>query len=189
VSLNPTNLADRAVDWESDVIRWFRSHQNESMFIGDRDTPAGRSLYLARPIKALHSCMECHSTPNVAPAAMVRDYGAQHGFGWRENDVVAAQIVSVPMTVPEEIAGKAFWALLTALSMTSLLTLVILDTALIFLVIRPVSKLADMADRISKGELDLPELPVKGQDEISGLTASFNRMYVSLVKAIRMLEG
>jgi protein-histidine pros-kinase len=46
-----------------------------------------------------------------------------------------------------------------------------------------------MAEEISKGNLDVPELPVKGSDEISQLARSFNRMYVSLVKALRILEG
>jgi HAMP domain-containing protein len=32
------------------------------------------------------------------------------------------------------------------------------------------------------------ELPVKGRDEIATLAGSFNRMYVSLAKAIRLLE-
>ncbi len=45
------------------------------------------------------------------------------------------------------------------------------------------------ADEISKRNLNVPELPVKGSDEISQLARSFNRMYVSLVKAIQMLES
>jgi protein-histidine pros-kinase len=45
-----------------------------------------------------------------------------------------------------------------------------------------------MADRVSHGELDIPELPLKGNDEITALTASFNRMYVTVVKALRMLN-
>jgi len=55
-------------------------------------------------------------------------------------------------------------------------------------VIRPVTHLSQVADRISKGDLNVPELQVKGSDEISHLAQSFNRMYLSLVKAIRMLE-
>jgi protein-histidine pros-kinase len=187
-TLNPTNLADRAVDWEADVIGYFRNHQDEKLLIGERDTPTGRALYLGKPIRAAFSCLECHSRPEAAPATMLRAYGSDHGFGWKENEVVAAQIVSVPMLVPEEIANRAYGALLTALAATSLVSLLIIDAALTFFVIRPVSRLAIMADRVSRGELDLPELPVKGSDEVSALTASFNRMYVSLVKAIRMLE-
>jgi protein-histidine pros-kinase len=45
-----------------------------------------------------------------------------------------------------------------------------------------------MADEISQGNLETPELPVPGKDEISILAASFNRMRRSLVTAIKMLE-
>jgi HAMP domain-containing protein len=187
-ALNPTNLADRAVDWEADVINYFRNHPDEKLLIGERDTPTGRALYLGTPLRAAYSCLQCHSTPQAAPASMIASYGSEHGFGWKENEIVASQIVSVPMIVPEQIADRAFGALVAALAATSLLTLIIIDAALFFTVIRPVGHLARMADRISKGELDVPELPVKGADEISQLTASFNRMYLSLVKAIRLLE-
>ena len=70
-----------------------------------------------------------------------------------------------------------------------LATLLLLDLALVIVVIRPVSKLSSAADEISKGNLQVPELPAAGSDEISQLAQSFNRMYVSLAKAIRMLES
>jgi len=56
-------------------------------------------------------------------------------------------------------------------------------------VILPVKRLCATADEISKGNLDVPELPVTGKDEVSALADSFNRMYRSLVKAIKMIEG
>jgi len=70
-----------------------------------------------------------------------------------------------------------------------LVTLVLLDLGLILLVVRPVSRLSAMADEISKGNLQVPEIPVKGWDEIAQLARSFNRMYVSLAKAIKLLES
>jgi protein-histidine pros-kinase len=187
-TLNPTNPEDRAADWEADVINHFRNHSDENLLIGQRDTPTGPALFLGTPIRAAYSCLECHGKAAAAPASMIASYGPDHGFGWKENEVVAAQIVTVPMIVPEQIADQAFGTLVAALAATSLVTLIIIDLALFFLVIRPVRRLAQMADRISKGELDVPELPVKGGDEVSQLTASFNRMYLSLAKAIRMLE-
>jgi protein-histidine pros-kinase len=63
------------------------------------------------------------------------------------------------------------------------------DLALVFIVVRPVSKLSQMADRISMGELDLPELPVHGNDEIGVLAGSFDRMRISMAKAMKLLEG
>ena len=44
------------------------------------------------------------------------------------------------------------------------------------------------ADAISKGQLDVPELPVRGKDEISVLAAAFNRMHRSVTVAMHMLE-
>jgi HAMP domain-containing protein len=33
-----------------------------------------------------------------------------------------------------------------------------------------------------------PELPVRGNDEIAKLAGSFNRMYVSLAKVMRLMD-
>jgi len=63
-----------------------------------------------------------------------------------------------------------------------------LDTALYLLVIRPLQTVSATADKVSKGEIDLPAVEVRGRDEISDVTASFNRMHVSLAKALRMLD-
>jgi HAMP domain-containing protein len=177
------------VDWEADLISYFRNHAGEKEVVGERDTPTGRMLYIARPIATEQACMECHSQPSEAPPAIVQTYGSVNGFGWKPNETVAAQIVSVPMALPIQIARNAFRTLMIYLAAGFAISLAALDAAILFLVIRPVRKLWDMADRISTGDMSLPELPVHGQDEISGLTASFNRMFVSLQKAFRLLNG
>jgi len=190
-TLNPTNLRDRASDWEADVIQAFRNpaRKGATEIVDERETPLGRSLYLARPIVAAAPCLECHSTPSAAPPAMIRHYGSANGFGWNLNEVVGAQIVSVPMTVPIKMADKAFTTLLAALAGVFLATLLLLDLVLLLAVVRPLRNLSAMADEISIGKLDMPELPATGKDEISILAGSFNRMRRSLERAIKMLEG
>jgi protein-histidine pros-kinase len=188
-SLNPTNPRNRAVEWEMDIISYFRNHADAKELVGERDTPTGRSLYLAHPMRAPKACLGCHSTPDQAPASMLKTYGSTNGFGWGENEVVAAQIVSVPMAFPISIADKAYQRLLVYLFAIFLVTMIAIDVSLLFVVIRPVQRLADRAERISRGETDLPELPEKGRDEIAHVTKSFNRMYVSLSKALKLLEG
>ena len=84
-TLNPTNLADRAEDWEADLIRYFEDHPNDKQLVNERETPTGRQLYLAKPMRAGASCLECHSEPSVAPPAMIRKYGPNNGFGWGLN--------------------------------------------------------------------------------------------------------
>jgi protein-histidine pros-kinase len=187
-TLNPTNLRDRAVDWEADIIQTFRTHPDQKEFSGERETPAGKALFLAKPIVAFGPCLECHSTWHQAPAAMIRIYGKDNGFDWKLGDAVGAQIISVPMSVPLGIADRAFRTMMYSLGGIALATLILLDLAIVMIVIRPVTKLSRVADQISKGDLSVPELAVKGSDEISQLAQSFNRMYLSLVKAIRMLE-
>jgi len=186
-SLNPTNVRDHAADWEADVIQIFRDHPQKQEFFAERETPAGRVLFLAKPLFVDMSCLQCHSTPDKAPPAMIKLYGADHGFGWKVGDAIAVQLVSVPMAIPLKIADQAFKSLMLSLGGIALLTLVVLDLAVALVVIRPVTRLSNMADRISTGDLDVPEITVTGSDEIADLARSFNRMYLSLVKAIRML--
>jgi protein-histidine pros-kinase len=187
-ALNPTNPRDRAADWEADIIANFRAHPDREIFAGERLTPMGNSLYLARPMRAAKTCLECHSTPDAAPAAMVALYGPANGFGWQENDVIAAQIVSVPVALPVKMADLEFRELMTSLVAVGLVTLVGLNLLLFLAVIRPVSRLANQADQISKGQMDIPELPAKGRDEISILASAFNRMHRSLIAAMKMLD-
>src|SRR6202046_1337495 len=111
-ALNPSNLRDRAVDWEADLISYFRNHAGEKEVVGERDTPTGRMLYIARPIATEQACMECHSQPSEAPPSIVPTYGSVNGFGGKPNETVAAQIVSVPMALPIQIARSAFRTLM-----------------------------------------------------------------------------
>jgi|SRR5579884_1914800 len=187
-ALNPTNLDDRAADWEADIINDFRNHPDLKLITGERDTPTGKSLFVAQPMVSTEPCLSCHSTPDVAPKAMVKLFGSTNGFGWHNNEIVAANVVSVPMSVPMNAASKAFRELSIEMVLIFLGTLIALDLALYAFVVRPVRQLSAFADRVSTGETDMPEIPVRGKDEISILTASFNRMYVSLQKALRMLE-
>ncbi|HEY6468079.1 MAG TPA: DUF3365 domain-containing protein [Candidatus Acidoferrales bacterium] len=188
-ALNPTNLRDRADDWEGDVINYFRNNSGANRLIGERDSPTGRMLYIAYPISTDPSCLQCHGEPNAAPLSIVHKYGVINGFGWKANEVDAAQIVSVPMSVPIQIAQGAFHRLVIYLIAIFVIAIFLIDAALVSIVIRPVRKLASVADRISSGDTAVSELPVKGTDEISVLTAAFNRMYVSLQKAFQLLNG
>ncbi|MGO8786806.1 MAG: DUF3365 domain-containing protein [Terriglobia bacterium] len=188
-ALNPTNPRDRAADWEADIIQSFRNHPSQAQTIGERETPEGQSLFLAHPIKVDASCLECHGEPAAAPRALLAEYGRDNGFNWKEGDVVGAQIVSVPTALPVAVAAREFKALMISLGSVFLATLLLLDLALVVVVIRPVSRLSAAADEISKGNLQVPELPASGSDEISQLAQSFNRMHVSLAKAMRMLES
>ncbi|MGI8961689.1 MAG: c-type heme family protein [Bryobacteraceae bacterium] len=189
-TLNPTNPRDRAADWEADVVNTFRNHKDQNDLIAETDTPAGKSLFFARPLRVSNpSCLECHSTPAAAPVSMIRQYGPDNGFGWQPDEVIGAQIVSVPESVPIQIADTALRTFVLYLLIIGLITLLILDAVLVVTVIRPVARLSQLADKISQGKLDVEELPIRGRNEISLLASSFNRMQRSLSRAMKMLES
>jgi protein-histidine pros-kinase len=186
-TLNPTNPQDRAVDWEADVIEDFRNNASRKEFIGERATATGTSLYLAHPIAAGKSCLECHSVPSAAPKVMIDKYGSANGFGWKLNEIIGAQIVSVPMSVPVGIANEAFKRLMWSLVTTFAILLLVVNLVFYFLVVLPIRCLSTVADRVSLGQLEDAQLPVRGNDEMAQLTAAFNRLVVTVAKALRML--
>ena len=188
--LNPTNPRDRAADWEADLINEFRNRDGTAELSGERDTPTGPLLYIARPIKINDAaCLTCHSTPAAAPAIMIKMYGEANGFGWKLGETVGAQVVTVPMSVPIENARRLFAAFMVALTGVFALFFVVLNVMLTRVVIAPVTQLANVADRVSMGEREVPEFTHRGNDEVSALTASFNRMRRSLEKAMKLIDG
>lgn len=187
--LNPTNPRDRAVEWEEDVVNQFRSSPDLKEFIGQRETPTGTALYVARPIRISNpACLTCHSTPAQAPKTLVDRYGPSNGFGWELNEVLGAQVVSVPMAVPMRRADEALLVVVGVLAAVFALIGAALNFMLYQLVIRPVSRLSAIADKVSLGE-EAPQFEVQSKDEIGVLSESFGRMRKSLDQAMKMLDA
>jgi len=112
-TLNPTNPRNRSTDWETDVVNKFRTTDTLTEYVGSRDSATGKAFVLARPLKVGNvSCLTCHSTPDKAPPEMIKLYGTANGFGWKLDDIIGAQIVTVPMSVPVALADSA-WSKLT----------------------------------------------------------------------------
>lgn len=188
-TINPTNPRNRAVDWENDIIRVFRDHPERNEVIGVRQTPTGSSLYLSRPIKIKkEDCLRCHGHVNAAPETMIDLYGSHNGFGWKMDEVVGAQIVTVPMSLPTDNANLAFLKFMGMLVAIFITMIIMLNVMLRKIIIKPIILMARQANEVSMGNMSSPEFTEAGKDELSTLGASFNRMRRSLHKAIRMLE-
>lgn len=188
-TLNPTNLRNRATDWETDIIQEFSNNKKRQEVTGVRNTPTGPVLYLARPIQIKkQGCLSCHSSANTAPKTLLAKYGSANGFGWKMNEVVGAQIVTVPMSVPVQKANEAFVTFMLLLIGVFLFIIIVLNIMLKQIIIKPVMRMAVAANAISVGKFDTPEFDESGKDEVAILSASFNRMRRSLQKAIQLLQ-
>jgi len=188
-TLNPTNPRDRSTEWETDIIQQFRKNGELTEIVGERQTPTGPSLYLARPIRIKNAeCLVCHGVPGDAPETMKVLYGTANGFGWQQNEVVGSQVVSVPLSVPYAKADYAFRVFIISQVATFAVIFLVVNLALRIIVIRPVRKMAMIADQVSNGDLAVPEFSSGGKDEISQLGHSFNRMRRSVEKAMEMMK-
>jgi HAMP domain-containing protein len=188
-ALNPTNPADRAADWEADIINTFRNNPSLKEFSTVRHTVTGPVLVVARPVNVDgKSCLECHSVPSAAPASMIDLYGSSNGFGWDLGTTVAAQIVSVPMSVPIERATRILLLFLDGLTVVFAVVLLLLNLLLNYVIIRPMRRISATATEVSLGNMDAPEIEPKGRDEVAELAQAFNRMRRSLANAMRMLK-
>ncbi len=189
-ALNPTNPRDRASEWETDIINAYRQAPDKAeMIVGERMQGDARMLYIAKPIQIKNpACLACHTTPAMAPASMIKLYGESNGFGWQLNEIIGAQIVTVPMLLPVAKADKAFYTFMASLLGVFVVIFLSLHVMLTRFVLNPLERMADVASEISKGKLDVPELDETGKDEVSRLAVVFNRMARSLKKAMQMLD-
>lgn len=152
--LNPSNLRDRATEWEARLIEDFRSGRADlqTEVTGEIGEGMYRSMYVARPITIKQpQCMACHSTPEAAPASMRKVYGDHNGFGWKMNETVGIQVVKVPMYYPLEAARETFYAVMGVMLASFALLFLVLNLSLSALVIEPMArlnrKLEDLATR------------------------------------------
>lgn len=187
-ALNPTNPADRATDWEADIIEQFRRDPKVAELTSVRETPGGLILSLARPLRITNAaCLSCHTTAAEAPRPMVDLYGSTNGFGWKLNETIGAQIASVPMAVATRQADELLKIYVAGLAAVFLVIILLLNLMLHYVIVRPVRRMATAANDISMGNLSAPEVEIKGNDEIASLGDSFNRMRQSLVSAMGLL--
>lgn len=187
-TLNPTNLRNLASGWEINVVDRFRQDDALTKIVDERDSNNGRLLYIAKPIKITNAaCLSCHSEPDAAPQTMLDLYGRINGFGWKHNETVGAQIVTVPMTLPIENANKAFLVFMISLFTIFVLVFIALNIMLNKLIIAPIIEMSETADKVSTGNFNIAEFDDSGKDEISLLYRSFNRMRRSLEQAMKLI--
>jgi protein-histidine pros-kinase len=189
-ALNPTNPSDLAQPWERALIEQLRADTSLKEVVEIRDSDKGRQYTVAFPL-AIKSegCLSCHSTPDKAPASMVALYGKKNGFGWQLNEIIGAQIFSVPLAVAEQQTWDNLKLMIAAMSAIFLALLALINALLSRMVINPVMRMAEITERVSMGDSSQPEFVHPGSDEISTLSQSFNRMRRSLDNAMKMLEN
>lgn len=188
-TLNPTNLRDKADPFETEITQRFRQNRQLKEKTGFRILGTNKFYYIARPLEIKKaSCLECHDTPQKAPANLVSTYGSEHGFGWKLNEIVASQIVSVPASKVYEAANQLKLLVLGIVTTIFLVAIALINLFLKKSIIQPIKKMAVLSNEISTGDLDR-EFSHDSNDEIGIFAKSLNRMVQSLKMALDMIEN
>lgn len=188
-TLNPTNPRDRATGWETNVVNQLRGTPQTRELIGERDDENGPSLFVAQPIQITDpACLACHTSPQTTPKTVVDRYGPLNGYGWKLNEIIGARLVSVPLNVALQRANELLHTFMLSMLGIFVFLFCALNIMVHLFVTRRLKQMSSLADRVSLGEDDVPEIDVSGRDELARMAQSFVRMRTSLVSAMNMLE-
>ena len=187
-TINPSNLRDKANPFEKTLVEKFIANERMRERRGFYNAPGGKLFYIARPIKITkESCLQCHSTPDVAPKSVIDRYGAVNGMGWKLNEIVGAQIISVPAETVITQANKSFAIIMAIVSIIFALVIVLVNYLLNRNVISPLKKMARVAEEVSTGYMNA-EFEQTANDEIGNLAEAFKRMKLSLAMAMNRIS-
>lgn len=186
-TLNPTNLRDRADEFETKLAEQFRSQPSLTELSGYRAKEGQNLFFISRPLTVKRaSCLQCHSTPEAAPKSMLATYGDKNGFGWKLHEVVTAQTIYVPADAVLA-RGRTYLALVMGIFVTIFAAVVMLINGLLkYTVIDPIKHLTAIARKVSTGtitmeqvgEFDSPSITkvARRADEPGQLARTFQHM-------------
>ena len=187
-TLNPTNLRDKVDSFETTLVEKFRNEAAVKELSGFRDLPSGKVFYIARPLKVTaNSCLRCHSTPDRAPKSQIATYGSDRGFGWKLNEIIAAQVIFVPAAEILANAQDALKVVMAVLLAVFGAILLAINYLLRRTVIQPIKNMVKTAEAISLGDLEA-EFQHQNQDEVGLLATAFDRMKSSLQISMNLLK-
>ncbi|MEA5601556.1 c-type heme family protein [Nostoc sp. UHCC 0252] len=187
-TLNPTNLRDKADAFEAEIVERFRKKSDLKQVTGFRSIPSGDIFYIARPLSVSEeSCLKCHSVPEAAPQSMINLYGTANGFGWKLNEIVGAQIVSVPASNVISKANQSSLVIILIVSSIFIATILLVNLFLNRQVVRPLKRMTRIAEEVSTGHMEV-EFEQMSNDEIGNLAKAFKRMQLSLEMAMKRIK-
>ncbi len=149
-TLNPTNPRDQADEFEATLVNQFRNDSQVTELAGFRRTSGEELYYIARPLAIGDAtCLRCHSTPEQAPASLIATYGPNGGFGWQLNEIVGAQVISVPAREVMNSAYRSLGLFVGILVTVFVVVMAILNILLQRTVVRPLNRMVAVADQVS----------------------------------------
>lgn len=185
VVLDPVGQADRPDAWERATIDRLRGEADPAPFTALRRNADGRRLLLVTPLRLSPGiCATCYPSRAAAPPGLVDAFRAASGFDRKPGEIVGITVAAVPVAGAGGVPGIVLgWLLAALLALGAVFNLV-----LELLVLRPLGRVAAVAEQVSLGRPGVAEFDSSGDAELDALTRSFNRLRRSMESAIGLVE-
>jgi signal transduction histidine kinase/ActR/RegA family two-component response regulator len=189
-SENPRNPKNLASGQELEIIRHFEKHPEMENWSGPITLGGTRYQADLHARRMKGSCLQCHGDPADAPPSLLARYGDKAGFHRQIGEVMALDMVAVPIEHFEEAAASLTGrnAVVVLISLTLLLTGVY--AAFHFLVRRRLAAIArhfhELIEQANHGRV----APIRRlvDDEIGQLVDGFNGLAGRLSDVYDSLE-
>ena len=183
--IKPENMAD---DQEMELLYSFQENRNLKIKKGIIKKSNRDYFYIAKPSVANKGCIRCHGKREDAPKEQLQMYTGSLGYNYTLDEVVAIFITYVPIQKAIDEAKNVG----IKMALAGVIAILCIMAAVWFfigsVVTRPIIRLTQKADQISKGKGLDKEITASSVDEIGVLYDSFNRMRKSVVKLIKMVR-
>lgn len=97
VSTNPINPKNKADSLHEKKIAYFQEDRNRKSWNGVITIDGFEYIMRAQPVVTEKDCLICHGDPSDAPLGLVKKYGPERGFGWKEGEVTGVDSVTIPL--------------------------------------------------------------------------------------------
>ncbi|MBO9998800.1 MAG: response regulator [Cyanobacteria bacterium SID2] len=190
---NPTNPQNKADAFESQLLDRFRDNPALDRLSGYRNLNGEHLFYLSYPLKLSDpNCLQCHSTPERAPRELLATYGTEGGFGWKLNEIVAAETVYIPADALITRQNRLLSSVLTIFIGTFALAILVIKRLLHKGVIQPISILTQWTRRLHDRNWntnDAVDRLVDRGDETGHLARAFQHLLCEVREREQQLQN
>lgn len=182
VNFNPRNEADQPDAFEAEALDEFNAGTSTE-FYGITEYEGAEVFRYLAPMRIEENCLDCHGEP--AGELDVTGYAKE---GWDIGDVGGAISIVMPLDVYMESEQASTVQDVIFFGGMLVVCLLIIYTALTYLVTRPLSKIQSGVECIQVGNLDVRLALTESSREMNTLMSEFNRMAGELSDIYSNLE-
>jgi two-component system NtrC family sensor kinase len=191
VALNPMNPNNTADEFEKAyILKFSATPERKNEWRGVISRGDKRYYIHLKSVRMQKQCLMCHGAPSSSPKSLLARYGSRNGHNWKVGEVVGLESIAIPVDATfYQIRQVAFSIFL--LGLTGMVVLfMVLNYFYYVVAAKPLKKASLFFKSVVSGEKGLDaSFDVRGQDEISELADSLNRMVSHLKNSQAALKS